>query len=73
MNRTEYVNLRQSAYALVGVVGTTAELLDVTSEFDSAYCKGCGMLDAIDALGVRLGYVDAETNEVIPLSNECPF
>jgi len=63
MNRAQYFQLRDQAYKLVGVVGTEAEGGSESDELSDAYRRGSEMLDAIDALGYRLGFLDPETNE----------
>lgn len=65
MKRQEYFQLRDQAYKLVGVVGTEAEDVSESDELSDAYRHGSEMLDAIDALGYRLGFLDPETNEEI--------
>lgn len=64
MTKTVYLSIRTTAYKQVGELGTRAELWNIP-ELNAAYDKACQSLDAIDALGIRLGYLDAETNEVL--------
>lgn len=66
MTRHKYKALREKFYKVSGEVGTMAEL--ETSQYDhahlaEAYARSCEALDAIDALGVSLGFIDPETND----------
>lgn len=66
MNRKKYLALRNKAYKLAGEIGTLAELNgDKLPQLDSSYKEMCRSLDSIDELGVDLGFIDAETNNVI--------
>lgn len=69
LNRLDYIELRESANKNAGILGDAAERcenadLDATAEY-RAYDTACTALDALDALGYKLGYLDAETNEYI--------
>jgi len=63
MRKIDYLALRNKMYSAVGTLGTHAEETEIPYLQD-AYSSGCIMLDDIDCLGVKLGYIDAETNEV---------
>lgn len=66
MNRSKYKALRVKAYKLTGVIGTGAELDgNEMPQLEASYKEMCRGLDAIDDLGVSLGYVDPETNDLI--------
>lgn len=67
MTRAKYKALRDKLYKSMGELGTMAE--NETSSYDhahlaEAYARGCEMLDAVDALGVSLGYIDPDTNDL---------
>lgn len=71
MTRQKYKALRSKLYKSVGELGTLAEIEGAIHgprhEFqllDISYKNACEMLNHIDALGVKLGYVDAETNDL---------
>ena len=63
MSRGEYLGMRGKAYSDAGTIGALAETTDY-EELAAAYANLCFALDAIDALGVRLGIIDYETNEI---------
>jgi len=65
LKRKNYLKLRQDAYAFAGILGTDAELTNIP-ELSTAYESMGPALDAIDALGYRLGILDPETNEELP-------
>lgn len=64
MKRNEYLKLRSKMYKVAGEVGTFAEIAKFTA-LNVAYDKMCQSLDEIDLLGVGLGYIDPETNDVL--------
>jgi hypothetical protein len=64
MKRQKYISLRTKAYKLAGEVGTLAELGNMP-QLDASYEEMCRALDSIDELGVSLGYIDPETNDLI--------
>ncbi len=68
MTRRQFKVLREKLYKAVGEVGTLAE--NEKSQYDhghlaEAYARGSDMLDAIDSLGITLGFLDPETNDLI--------
>jgi len=66
MTRAKYKALRIKAYKLTGEIGTMAEKLgNEMPQLNASYHEMCRGLDAIDELGVSLGYIDAETNDFI--------
>jgi hypothetical protein len=65
MTRQKYKALRVKAYKLTGEIGTMAELHgNEMPQLDASYKEMCRGLDAIDELGVSLGYIDPETNDL---------
>lgn len=66
MTRAKYKALRIKAYKLTGEIGTMAEELgNEMPQLETSYKEMCRGLDAIDELGVSLGYVDPETNDLV--------
>lgn len=66
MNRSKYKALRSKLYKAAGEVGTLAEKHgDKMPQLDATYHEMCRGLDSIDELGISLGYIDPETNELI--------
>jgi hypothetical protein len=65
LNFRGFIELRDEAYKAAGVVGDAAERFRGYPVLDVAYARMCEGLDAIDDLGVQLGYLDDETNEVL--------
>ena len=62
LTKAKFKDIRDNAYKMAGELGTLAEIGDCWGS-GQAYNKSCDMLDAIDEIGYRLGYLDAETNE----------
>jgi hypothetical protein len=66
MTRAKYKALRVKAYKMTGEIGHLAELHgNEMPQLESSYKEMCRGLDAIDDLGISLGYVDPETNDLI--------
>jgi hypothetical protein len=64
MNKLKYLQLRGRLYKQIGQLGNEA-LMTCIPELRTAYSDACLALDSIDSLGVRLGYLDPETNEEV--------
>lgn len=64
LTKAKYKDLRESALKIAGELGTLAEINESTNEI-RAYDKSCEMLDSIDEIGFKLGYLDIETCEYL--------
>lgn len=66
MTKRKYLALREKLYKLTGEIGTVAELHgEDMPQLEASYKEMDRAIEEIDALGIGMGYIDAETLTVI--------